>query len=237
MDKFSPTPEMPESVRDVIDRARALGSLSGFALDSWLGTLAATAFDAGRQSVSSERGEFTVDEICLMIQNAVSDYTRRTPGHLRDCDMLTGHIVHAFRNAAPQVLAMATSGASGQNVEVDRAGRPSGVSPALCDERPAGGSNPADAGPPADTPRTNAFFASCTKITGWNHLYSQQAAFARGLERELSALRLLEGMDALEASALGTFLKGGDIPATIDRARGVLVKRLLELEKKTSGDK
>lgn len=149
---------------------------------------------------------------------------------------------------APQVLAMETSEASGQNVEADRAiefgpvaaqaaqEAREGLAIALCDERPAGGSNPADAGPPADTPRTNAFFASCTKITGWNHLYSQQAAFARGLERELSALRLLEGMDALEASALGTFLKGGDIPATIDRARGVLVKRLLELEKKTSGD-
>lgn len=40
----------------------------------------------------------------------------------------------------PEMPAMATSGASGQNVEVDRA-KP------LCDERLAGGSNPADAGP------------------------------------------------------------------------------------------
>lgn len=46
------TPEMPESVRDVIDRAKALGSLEGFALESWLGLVAATSFDAGRQTVS-----------------------------------------------------------------------------------------------------------------------------------------------------------------------------------------
>ena len=37
---------------------------------------------------------------------------------------------------------MVTSGASGQNVEVDRAS-PRDVGRALCDERPAGGSNPA----------------------------------------------------------------------------------------------
>jgi len=43
-------------------------------------------------------------------------------------------------NPAPQVPAMVTSGASGQNVEADRGRTP------LCDERPAGGSNPADAG-------------------------------------------------------------------------------------------
>lgn len=54
------------------------------------------------------------------------------------------------------------------------------------------------------------------------------------LKRELAALRLLEGMDALEVSALGMFLKGGDIPATIDAARGVLVRRMLEAEKAVS---
>jgi hypothetical protein len=50
------------------------------------------------------------------------------------------------------------------------------------------------------------------------------------LKRELAALQILEGMDALEVSALGTFLKGGDIPATIDATRGQLVRRTLEAE-------
>lgn len=45
---------------------------------------------------------FHVDAACLEIQRAVSDYMRRTPSHLRDCDVLTGHIVRALRNAAPQ---------------------------------------------------------------------------------------------------------------------------------------
>ena len=48
---------------------------------------------------------------------------------------------------APQVPAMATSGASRQNVEADRAEPHDSATTALCDERLAGGSNPADAGP------------------------------------------------------------------------------------------
>lgn len=52
------------------------------------------------------------------------------------------------------------------------------------------------------------------------------------LEQELAALRLLKGMDALEASAIGTFLKGADIPETIDRAKATLVRRMLEAEKR-----
>lgn len=44
----------------------------------------------------------TTDETCMAIQRAVAEYTRRTPPHLRDCDVLTGHIVRAIRDAAPQ---------------------------------------------------------------------------------------------------------------------------------------
>ena len=108
------------------------------------------------------------------------------------------------KNPDPQVPAMVTSGASGQNVEADRAHAvPFTAGAALCDERLAGGSSPADSGPPADTPRTNEFFASCTKVTGWNHLYSQQAAFCRKLERALLAIarfpitNMDENMDAV----------------------------------------
>lgn len=43
-----------------------------------------------------------IEEHCLKIQMAVSDYTRRTPPHLRDCDVLTGHIVRALRNKTPK---------------------------------------------------------------------------------------------------------------------------------------
>lgn len=44
-------------------------------------------------------------------------------------------------------------------------------------------------------------------------------------------LRLLENVSVLEGAALGTFLKGGDIPSTIAAARGALVLRALNAEK------
>lgn len=101
-----------------------------------------------------------------------------------------------------QVPAMATSGASGQNVGADQSVLSPAKSDALCDERPAGGSSPAPSGPPTDTPRTNEFFASCEKVTGWNHLYSKQAAFCRKLERALWVIARfpvtnLDNMDAI----------------------------------------
>lgn len=55
--------------------------------------------------------------------------------------------------------------------------------------------------------------------------------FARTLERELAALRLLEGMDAIEVSVLGSFLQGGDIPETVNAARGAVVRRMLTAER------
>ena len=61
---------------------------------------------------------------------------------------------------ATQVSPMATRGDAGQNAEADRAPL-CAVGGNLCDERLAGDSNPAVAGPPNDTPRTNEFFASC----------------------------------------------------------------------------
>ena len=50
-----------------------------------------------------------IDETCMTIQRAVADYTRRTPAHLRDCDVMTGHIVRYLRNAAPQELPAVSS--------------------------------------------------------------------------------------------------------------------------------
>lgn len=55
--------------------------------------------------------------------------------------------------------------------------------------------------------------------------------FLAEARRERDALRLLEGMEALEVSVLGAFLKGGDIPATVDAARGAVVRRMLEAER------
>lgn len=52
-----------------------------------------------------------------------------------------------FENAAPQVPAMATSGTSGQNVGADREPSACHANGALCDERLAGGANPARAAP------------------------------------------------------------------------------------------
>jgi Restriction alleviation protein Lar len=51
-----------------------------------------------------------------------------------------------------------------------------------------------------------------------------------GSEMELRAVRLIKGIDAVEASALMPFLRGGDIPETIDAVRLVLVRRVLEAE-------
>lgn len=50
------------------------------------------------------------------------------------------------------------------------------------------------------------------------------------LERESATLRLLENVSVLEGAALGTFLRGGDIPNTIEGARVALVKRALQAE-------
>src|SRR5258708_12259171 len=53
-------------------------------------------------SLESVREE-ALEDICLTIQKVVSDYTRRTPAHLRDSDVLTGHIVPALLStAAPE---------------------------------------------------------------------------------------------------------------------------------------
>lgn len=41
------------------------------------------------------------EEICATIQRAVSDYMRRTPAHLRDCDAMTGRIVAYLRAVIP----------------------------------------------------------------------------------------------------------------------------------------
>lgn len=49
-------------------------------------------------------------------------------------------------------------------------------------------------------------------------------------ESALSTLRLLEGIDALECSALAMFIRGGDIPNTIEAGRVNLVKRMLAAE-------
>ena len=54
------------------------------------------------------------------------------------------------------------------------------------------------------------------------------------LERENAVLRLLENVSILEGAAIGTFLKGGDIPSTIEGARGALVKRALKAERENA---
>jgi hypothetical protein len=54
----------------------------------------------------------TLDEVCLIIQKTVADYTRRTPPHLKDCDVLTGHIIRALKNAS--------SGGGSQPVDRER---------------------------------------------------------------------------------------------------------------------
>jgi hypothetical protein len=43
-------------------------------------------------------------------------------------------------------------------------------------------------------------------------------------------MMLLKDMDAITASAIGTFILGGEIPETLDRAKAVLVKRMLTAE-------
>ena len=48
----------------------------------------------------SEAAAPSLEATCLTIQMAVSDYMRRTPPHLRDCDVLTGHIVRALAHAS-----------------------------------------------------------------------------------------------------------------------------------------
>lgn len=51
-------------------------------------------------------------------------------------------------------------------------------------------------------------------------------------DKEIEALRLLENVDVLTGAALGTFIKGGDIPNTIEGARLALVRQNLELKAK-----
>lgn len=52
----------------------------------------------------------------------------------------------------------------------------------------------------------------------------------RQLTEQNAALKLLKDMDAITASAIGTFILGGDIPETLDRAKAVLVTRMLKAE-------
>lgn len=50
------------------------------------------------------------------------------------------------------------------------------------------------------------------------------------LSAQNAALKLLKDMDAITASAIGTFILGGEIPETLDRAKAVLVTRMLKAE-------
>lgn len=81
-------------------------------------------------------------------------------------------------NPVPQVPAMATSGASGQNVE---AGQSDVTAP--CDERPAGGSNPAAAGLLAD--HIEAYLAPTACYYHWKPTMQEMRIIVLALRAEI----------------------------------------------------
>jgi hypothetical protein len=80
----------------------------------------------------------------------------------------------------------------------------------------------------------NAFRCAACAITNLEAELADALTRLSNAEKERDALRLLEGMEAIEVSVLGTFLQGGDIPATVDAARGAIVRRMLEAERRVA---